>query len=279
MSGQLVKHFHLLPVCWVLHPRETNEQMTDTTASNALESCRHSSIRHSKDGVDTRFQHDDTIDTKLPSLPLNKKGYRRSKRAHLPKQSDIVALDCEMVGVGEKGRISSAAWITVIDWFGNVVLDQYIAQDEPVTDYRTEISGIREQDLQAATITLTECREMVLNILHGRILVGHSLKSDLNALGIAQHHHPWWLIRDTARYTPFLQNRPGNRTLMPRKLRDLAKEHLHRDIQVSGSPHSPYEDALASLDLYKINRPKWEAVMIFKVKKTRRIQLEQQRRQ
>ncbi|KAL3943153.1 MAG: hypothetical protein SGBAC_002755 [Bacillariaceae sp.] len=252
--------------------------MPDTTIYHTAESKRHSSIRQSKDGRDARFQHNDLNDTKLP-LPLKKKGYKHNKRVHLPKQSEIIALDCEMVGIGEKGRISSAAWITMIDWFGNILVDAYIAQEEPVTDYRTEISGITEQNLQAATMTLTECREMVLNSLQGRILVGHSLKSDLNALGIAQHHHPWWLIRDTTRYTPFLQDRPGNETLMPRKLRDLAKERLDRDIQVPGRSHSPYEDALASLDLYKSVRPKWEAVMTFKIKKTRRIQREQQKRQ
>ncbi|CAJ1936247.1 unnamed protein product [Cylindrotheca closterium] len=255
--------------------------MPDKTAHHAFGSYRHSSTRYSKDGVDTRFQQNDhttTTNDSKSSLPLNKKKVcKRNNTVRLPKHSEIVALDCEMVGVGEKGRTSSAAWITIIDFFGNTILDQHISQDEPVTDYRTEISGITEQDLQAATITLNECRELVLNILQGRILVGHSLKSDLNALGIAQHHHPWWLIRDTTRYTPFLQDR--NRSLMPRKLRDLAKEYLHRDIQVPGMAHSPYEDALASLDLYKSVRPKWEAVMIFKVKKTRKIQREQQTRQ
>lgn len=205
-------------------------------------------------------------------------GYKRSKRVQLPRQSDIVALDCEMVGIGDRGRTSSAAWITMIDWFGNVLLDEFIAQDEPVTDYRTAISGIDEHNLRRATITLTECRQLVLNILQGRVLVGHSLKSDLNALGIA-NDHPWWLIRDTARYTPFLQYQSGKRTPMPRKLRDLAKERLQRDIQLPGRPHSPYEDALASLDLYKSVRPRWETVMNFKFKKTQRIQREQQKQQ
>lgn len=206
------------------------------------------------------------------------KGYKRKNRPQLPKQSDIVALDCEMVGIGDKGRISSAAWITIIDWFGNVLLNEFIAQDEKVTDYRTEVSGVTQENLQNAALTLAECRQIVLEILDGRVLVGHSLKSDLQALGIARRH-PWWLIRDTTRYIPFLQDRDGNGTLMPRKLRDLAKERLHREIQVSGKPHSPYEDALASLDLYKCVRPKWEAVMTSKVKKTERIQREQEKRQ
>jgi len=234
-------------------------------------SHRRSPTWQAKERVDTRFQNDSTVESKSSTPFAANKGYKRRNRSQLPTESQFVALDCEMVGIGEKGKISSAAWITIIDWFGNVLLNEFITQDEAVTDYRTEVSGVTQEDLQNATLTLTECRQIVLNILYGRVLVGHSLKSDFQALGIA-HHHPWWLIRDTTRYTPFLQDLKGNGTLMPRKLRDLVKERLYRDIQVPGKPHSPYEDALASLDLYKCVRPKWEAVMASKVKKTRRIQ-------
>jgi hypothetical protein len=47
----------------------------------------------------------------------------------------------------------------------------------------------------------------------------------------------------------------------PRKLKDLAKEKLQREIQVAGVSHCPVEDAAAALDLYKSHRPRWEACM------------------
>merc|ERR1712232_205590 len=116
---------------------------------------------------------------------------------------------------------------------------------------------------------LEKCRALVLQLLKNRVLVGHALKNDLKVLGIT---HPWWLIRDTAKYAPFMQVRFDDGILWPRKLKDLVSEKLHMEIQVSGRPHCPYEDALAALDLYRSVRRKWEKVMIYKVQKTNEIQ-------
>eukprot|EP00980_Cylindrotheca_fusiformis_P019354 scaffold6638_cov127-Cylindrotheca_fusiformis.AAC.38 len=190
-----------------------------------------------------------------------------------PPKSDFVAIDCEMVGVGKRGRLSLAARATVIDWYGNVLLDEHIIPSEQVVDYRTSISGIKEKDLQDANITLEDCREKVVKLIANKILVGHSLKNDLKALGI---QHPWWLIRDTAKYAPFMRERREDGVLSPRKLKDLVRERLHREIQVADQPHSPYEDALASLDLYKTVRQEWEKVMCYKMEKTQQIQQKQQ---
>jgi RNA exonuclease 4 len=203
-----------------------------------------------------------------------KRDERRSvqkRRFGFPKKSVFLALDCEMVGTGKGGEISCAARVTIIDWFGSVVLDTYIKQKEEVTDYRTEVSGITPEDLQNATLTFEECRSKVLYLLRNKILVGHALRNDCKALGIT---HPWWLTRDTAKYTPFLQEM-GNEK-WPRKLKDLAFEILSRQIQVSGRPHCPYEDAKAALDLYKSLRPKWERTMSYKIQKTKEIRQQQQ---
>ena len=70
--------------------------------------------------------------------------------------------------------------------------------------------------------------------------------------------------------------------LCPRKLCELSRQWLHREIQQPGQPHCPYEDALAALDLYKLVRTKWERVMSYKIQKTSSIlaaQQEQQRRE
>jgi len=52
-----------------------------------------------------------------------------------------------MVGVGINGKESSLARVSLVDFYGAVLLDEYVKQKEQVTDYRTEWSGIRPRDL------------------------------------------------------------------------------------------------------------------------------------
>lgn len=180
-----------------------------------------------------------------------------------PARKRFVALDCEMVGVGLNSSRSSLARVVVIDWRGVRLFDEYIKQSEPVTDYRTFVSGITEQDLQTATMPLHICRMRVSKLLFGQILVGHGLENDLKALGI---DHPWWMIRDTACYEPFMSNR--NNMLLPRKLKDLVFERLGKQIQEFGKPHSPYEDARWAMNLYKTVRSEWETRVQYMVQRS-----------
>ena len=144
---------------------------------------------------------------------------------------------------------------------------------EPVTDYRTFVSGITAENMSNA-MDLQTCRQQVQALLQDKILVGHALKNDLHALHI---QHPWQQTRDTAKYEPFMQERWGrdDGVLWPRKLRDLCRERLEWDIQTAGVAHSPYEDALAALRLYQSVRHKWEKVMAYKVQKTAEIEQQQ----
>jgi RNA exonuclease 4 len=207
----------------------------------------------------------------LKSKNENRKGH---PEISLEEKSRYVALDCEMVGVGENGVQSAVARVTIVDWDGNIVLDRYVKPDREITDYRTFVSGITANDYtHHNAIDLESCRKLVLDHLEGKILVGHALKNDLHALGIS---HDWQATRDTAKYEPFMKTRFDDSVLWPRRLRDLACEKLSREIQVTGAPHSPYEDAVAAMDLYKIARNKWEKVMDYKIKKTAEIQQQRQ---
>lgn len=111
------------------------------------------------------------------------------------KPEQCVALDAEMVGVGQYGQDSSIARVVIIDWSGELLFDEYIKQTQRVTDHRTFISGITPQHLENAKLSLRDARKQILRILYGRLLIGHALKNDLKALGIS---HPWWLIRDVS---------------------------------------------------------------------------------
>lgn len=64
----------------------------------------------------------------------------------------------------------------------------------------------------------------------GRLLVGHAIHNDLQALQLS---HPHKLIRDTAKYPPLMRVvHNGKRKPKPRALRKLAAEQLGFEIQV-----------------------------------------------
>ena len=58
-----------------------------------------------------------------------------------------LALDCEMVGVGIEGAESSLARVSLVNFYGAVIMDELVRQKERVVDYRTQWSGIRESDM------------------------------------------------------------------------------------------------------------------------------------
>jgi RNA exonuclease 4 len=198
------------------------------------------------------------------------------------KRRDIYfALDCEMVGVGPEGIESALARVSIVNWDNEIVLDTYVKVDAPVTDYRTFVSGIEPEQIESASaLPIMEVRSIVKTILQGKILIGHGLVNDLKVMGI---NHPWCDIRDTATYAPFMVSRESRSaeeksTLCPRRLRDLCWEKLGKQIQVMGKAHSPVEDAVAAMDLYKEARNDWEMAMVHEVNKANRANDEHNRR-
>jgi RNA exonuclease 4 len=180
--------------------------------------------------------------------------------APMTKSDIYFALDCEMVGVGPEGLASVVARVTLVNWENEIVLDTFVKVPVPVTDYRTQVSGITAKDIQSENVmTYEEVRTAVKKIIRGKILIGHGLENDLTALGLT---HPWCDVRDTACYASYMREvvdpQTGKLVVRPRKLRDLAWEVLGRLIQLDGNAHCPIEDAIASLDLYKAARLGWE---------------------
>jgi len=188
----------------------------------------------------------------------NKK--RTSNDEPMQEKDTYFALDCEMVGVGPEGLDSALARISIINWDNELVLDTYVRVQEKVTDYRTFVSGIRQEHIESnSATTLEEVRDTVSKILRGKILIGHGLENDLKAIGIG---HPWCDIRDTTTYQPYMQQAPITKdeapVFRPRKLKGLAWAYLGEEIQVIGKAHSPIEDAMATMNLYKAVRARWE---------------------
>lgn len=185
------------------------------------------------------------------------------------ERSRYIALDCEMVGVGPGGFKSALARVCVVDWNEDVVFDTFVRVDETVTDYRTFVSGVREEDLESDdAMDIEECRSYVASLIEGKIVIGHALKNDFQALGLS---HPWYDTRDTAKYTPLMKTCERTGHLKARRLKELVQEKLNKKIQCEGVEHCPYEDASAALSLYKLVRRKWEKVMTYKFNKTQEI--------
>lgn len=107
------------------------------------------------------------------------------------------AIDCEMVGSGNRSLL---ARVSIVNQHGRVIMDKYVKPTAVVTDYRDFVSGIRKRDLDNG-FDFYAVRNEVANYLRGCILVGHSLKYDLDALNLP---HPEKDQRDLARFPPLV---------------------------------------------------------------------------
>ncbi|XP_006900684.1 PREDICTED: RNA exonuclease 4 [Elephantulus edwardii] len=159
-----------------------------------------------------------------------------------------LALDCEMVGVGPKGEESVAARVSIVNQYGKCVYDKYIQPAEPVTDYRTAVSGIRPEDLRRGE-ELAVVQKEVAEMLKGRILVGHALHNDLKVLFL---DHPKKQTRDTQKYKPFKRQVNSGRP----SLKLLSEKIL--GITVQQSEHCSVQDAQAAMRLYVMVKKAWE---------------------
>ncbi|XP_071942441.1 apoptosis-enhancing nuclease-like [Antedon mediterranea] len=167
-------------------------------------------------------------------------------------EDDIVALDCEMVGTGIKGCVSTLARCSIVNYKGDVIYDKYVKPSNPVTDYRTKWSGIREKDLAGAPC-FNQVQTEVKDVLNGSIIVGHSLHHDFAVLKLRHSQHR---IRDTAEYELLKEFTNMGQSSCTPSLRCLARCLLGRDIQ--GGEHCSVADARAALDVYKLVENHWE---------------------
>ncbi|KAL6058719.1 3'-5' exonuclease, variant 2 [Balamuthia mandrillaris] len=91
--------------------------------------------------------------------------------------TQVLALDCEMVGVGVTGEESMLGRVCIVNSHGNIVYDKFVKPQEKVVDYRTKWSGIRKKDL-AKAVPFKVVQKEVAKMLKDRIVVGHSLEND-----------------------------------------------------------------------------------------------------
>jgi len=192
---------------------------------------------------------------------------------------EFVGLDCEMVGSGRHGKqnmLARCTLVTISDEAVNVIYDNLVLPTRPVTDYRTQYSGMTSDlfvrapnqisclgdipNKKCELVTFSKCQEEVrrlLDSIKGKkvVVVGHGLVNDFEALRIS---HPLALTRDTAFYPPLMRH--GHRRFFSKKLSELAIEELGEYIQKSDTSlgHDSIEDAATALRIYLKHAKTWE---------------------
>jgi PAB-dependent poly(A)-specific ribonuclease subunit 2 len=231
---------------------------------------------------DTWKQHLDTsllyADTKYGPSPINLIGltphstnsgertYRPLEPSvEVPGEGTIIALDAEFVSVRQpeiavtsegnhetiRPTVHALARVSVIRGSGEheqePFIDDYIAIKEPIVDYLTSFSGIRQGDLDRKTskhnlVTLKTAYKKLWVLLNlGCKFLGHGLKQDFRVTNI---HIPKSQVIDTIDL--FYDKTLGHRRI---SLAFLAWSLLKEEIQLE--THDSIEDARTALKLYR----------------------------
>lgn len=176
------------------------------------------------------------------------------KGIHMPSYDvkDYIAIDCEMVGVGPR-KVSALAEVSLVNYFEEVIYHKYVIPEEPVTDYRTHVSGITPEILKEKGEPFKKVKKELESILKDKILVGHGLQNDINVIGIPIPKDRRW---DTTEIPMFMRKSNWGGPPQAKKLKVLAKNFLGENIQTG--EHSATQDAEASMKLFK-----WYSTNVF----------------
>ncbi|PHH70824.1 hypothetical protein CDD80_5705 [Ophiocordyceps camponoti-rufipedis] len=226
-------------------------------------------VKHANNKMDTGWK--DHLDTSIlyhdlsPSLHPENQTYRiLDHETERPGPGTIVALDTEFVAVrqpeiemnsdGERETIRpivyALARASVLrgqgEKEGTAFVDDYIAIKEPIVDYLTSYSGIREEDLDPrlskhSLLSLKMAYKKLWILLNlGCKFLGHGLKQDFRVINI---HVPKAQVIDTIDLF-YLKSR-----LRKLSLAFLAWYLLKEDIQME--THDSIEDSRTALRLYR----------------------------
>ena len=193
------------------------------------------------------------IKSKVVSEPIKRKHIKtfdeeKPAKVARTEKPQVIAMDCEMVE-GESIE-HMLARVSLVDFEGRAIYDAYVRPRELVIDYRTNITGLTKEILDRRGEPFGKVRQRVLEHLKGKVVVGHAVHHDFEAMGIPQP--PFNQLRDTCLYSRL---RPPKRKTTP-SLRLLAEYWLDKKVQTDS--HSSVEDARTAMMLYKRFQTEWE---------------------
>ena len=199
------------------------------------------------------LKDDASLSNSLPNGQTNAQPDQINAALHPTNRAGkYVSLDCEMVGTGPPPHTDNVlARVSMVNFHGQQLYDSYVLPlpNVEVKDYRTFVSGILPSHLHPSSARpFAEVQADVAKLLHGRILVGHALRNDLEVLLLS---HPKRDIRDTARYAKWRKQHHGTPAL-----RLLARGVLGLEIQTG--EHSSVEDARAAMLLFRKEKAGFE---------------------
>lgn len=146
------------------------------------------------------------------------------------------------------GSENVLARISLVNYHGHVLLDTFVQPREKVTDWRTWVSGVREEDMRGAP-SFEDVQKQVAKLIEGRILIGHAVENDLKVsravvpvvpfqLTLSQSlylSHPNPLLRDTQKCKPLREHaktkRPGLKRLTELELGLKIQDGAHSSVR------------------------------------------------
>lgn len=163
-----------------------------------------------------------------------------------PKRRAIV-MDCEMVGIPH--NLSEVARICVVDYLtGDVLIDCFVDPVEQVHDWRSRFSGITKENMAEAKYDKNcfpnwrAARAAVLQFVDANTtLIGTALQNDLKILRLVHSK-----IVDCG---ILAQQKVGSPWTRNWGLKNLCKDILDLDIQISAHGHNPLEDCMATREV------------------------------
>ncbi|MCJ1279156.1 hypothetical protein MMC21_006980 [Puttea exsequens] len=218
---ELIDNEYVLHSAWLTTPEERSHEYQRRARNNQNTGWRDTAVEKLEDGT-------------VADSDIQQGSVTAGRR--------ILAMDCEMCKI--EGGSMALTRISLVNWDGEVVMDEFVSPDEHIIDYLTPYSGITAEKLSGVRTKLRDIQDrLIKTITPKHILVGHSLNADLSALKLT---HPF--IVDTSIIYPHPRGPP-----MKSALKWLAQKYLSREIQKGHGTmgHDSIEDALACLDLLK----------------------------
>jgi DNA polymerase III epsilon subunit-like protein len=164
-----------------------------------------------------------------------------SRRLNAPLSPEhIVAIDVEYMHLLDGGKEHVRAAQVCMVGNSQVILNTLICMPKELHHF-SHVGGVKSSD---ACASLEEVKEKIKYILgEQNVLVGHNLRKDLAALGIAYYDSRCY---DTMDFELFQSSRGKS----ARTLKHISGQFLGLSIQPAGQPHDITEDCLTVYELF-----------------------------